>query len=53
MNTASAELINREMDDDIQNSPFIAILADESVDIAVYKKLDLYIRLVKVNEPCT
>ena len=53
MNSAFAELINREIDEDIQNSPFIAILADESVDIAVYKKLDIYIRLVKDNEPCT
>ena len=52
MNTAFAELITREVDEDIQNSPFIAILADESVDIAVYKKLDIYIRLVKDNEPC-
>lgn len=40
MNTAFAELITREVDED---SPFIAILADESVDIAVYKKLDIYI----------
>lgn len=53
MNTTFAELINREIDEDIQNSPFIAILADESVDIAVYKKLEIYIRLVKDNEPCT
>lgn len=34
-------------------SPFIGILADESIDIAVYKKLDMYIRLVKDGEPCT
>lgn len=53
MNSAFAELINREIDEDIQNSPFIAILADESVDMAVYKKLDIYIRIVKDNEPCT
>ena len=53
MNSAFAELINREIDEDIQNRPFIAILADESVDIAVYKMLDIYIRLVKDNEPCT
>ena len=52
MNSAFAELINRETDEDIQNSPFIAILADESVAIAVYKKLDTSIRLVKDNEPC-
>lgn len=53
MNTAFAELINREIDEDIQNSPFIAILADGSVDITVYKKLDIYIRLVKDNKPCS
>ena len=53
MNTAFAELIDREIDEDIQNSPFIAMLADESVDITVYKKMDIYIRLVKDNVPCT
>lgn len=53
MNTTFAELINREIDEDIQNSPFIAILTDESVDIAVYKKVEIYITLVKDNEPCT
>ena len=53
MNAAFAEVINKNIDEDIQSSPFIAILADESIDIAVYKKLDIYIRLVKDGEPCT
>ena len=54
MNSAFAVVIDGEIED-IQNSPSIAILADESVDIAVYKKLDIYIyiRLVTDNEPCT
>lgn len=52
MNIVFVELINREMDDDIQNSLFIVIFVDESVDIVVYKKLDFYIRFVKVNEFC-
>ena len=42
MNSAFAAVIDGEIED-IQNSPSIAILADESVDIAVYKKLDIYI----------
>lgn len=53
MNAAFAEVINKNIDEDIQSNPFIAILADESIDIAVYKKLDIYIRLVKDGEPCT
>ena len=53
MNTAFVQLINREIDEDIQNSPFIAVLANKSVDIAVYKKLDIYIRLPKDSDPCT
>lgn len=53
MITAFAEAINTENDEDIQNCPVIVILADESVNIAVYKKLDIYISLVKNNEPST
>lgn len=53
MNTAFAELINKNIDIDIQSSPFIGTLGDESIDIAVQKKLDIYIRLVKDGEPST
>ena len=34
MNTMLAELINKDIDEDIQSSPFFGILADESIDIA-------------------
>ena len=51
MNAAFAKVINSSIDEDIQHSPFIAILADESIDIAIFKKLDIYVRLVKNGEP--
>ena len=53
MDETFEEMINSAIDDDIKNSKLIGILADESCDIAVFKKLDIYVRLVRYGKPVT
>ena len=55
MLSAINETIVEEIDSNLRSSKFIGIIVDESTDVTVYKKLNMYFRCLKkdTNEPVT
>ena len=48
---AISSVIEEEIDNKIQNSPFVGLVIDESTDVSVYKKLAVYVRVVSAGRP--
>ena len=53
MQECAASVIQREKLSDIDRSPFVGVMIDETVNVTVNKKLILFVRYVKNGEPCT
>ena len=47
-----ASAIDENMRQDIANSKFLGIMTDESIDIAISKKLVIYAKVVKEGKSC-
>ena len=51
LQTAAAKVCKDRIKNPIQDSPFVGIMLDESLDISVQKKLVVYLKLVCDGQP--